>query len=70
MADLVARGAARILRRAEELDAFAALEVTATPFAVVADADLRVVASLTVGSPRRLAEAVGALAALETGPSP
>jgi hypothetical protein len=66
LADLEARGAARIKWRAEDPEAFAALEVTATPHAVVADADLRVVASLGVGGPARLAEAVEILDALET----
>lgn len=65
VAHLEARGVARIHWRAEEPDAFAALDVTATPHAVVADADLRVVASLPVGSPARLAEAVEILGALE-----
>ena len=65
VADLEERGAALVLWRAEDPEAFAALEVTATPFAVVADADLRVVASFPVGSPDRLAEAVETLSALE-----
>ena len=64
VAELEDRGAARILWRADEPDAFAALEVTATPHAVVADTDLRVVASLAVGSPARLADAVEVLDSL------
>jgi len=67
VADLEARDVARLLWRVDEPEAFAALEVTATPHAVVADADLRVVASLAVGSPARLAEAIEILGALETG---
>ena len=67
IAALVIARVAVLLWRADEPEAFAALEVTATPHAVVADADLRVVASLAVGSPARLAEAIEILGALETG---
>lgn len=66
LAELEERGVARIHWRADEPAAFAALSVTATPFAVVADRDLRVVASLPVGSSDRLAEAIDTLLALET----
>jgi len=70
VAELEARGRARIHWRTDEPDSFAALEVTATPHAVVADADLRVVASLPVGSPARLAEAVEILDALDPAATP
>jgi hypothetical protein len=65
VAELEDRGLATIYWRAESPEAFAALEVTATPFAVVADADLRVVATLPVGSAARLAEAMATLAAVD-----
>lgn len=63
--DLEARGVALVRRRHDHPDDFAALDVTATPHAVVADAGLHVVASLPVGSPRLLAEAIETLSALE-----
>jgi hypothetical protein len=67
--DLEDRGLATVYWRAESPLAFAAMEVTATPFAVVADADLRVVAALPVGNAERLSEAMAALAAIDPSDS-
>lgn len=58
---------ARVVRRDDDPEAFAVLDVRATPFAVVADADLRIVTALPVGSPTRLAEAIATLDDLEAG---
>ncbi len=69
VADLVDRGLARVYWRDEEPEVFGIVDVPISPFAVVADADLKVVTAQPVGSAKRLAEAIAALDALDTGTS-
>lgn len=55
----------RIVRRHDDPEAFGAMDVTATPVALVADEELRVVATIPVGSAERLDDALGLLDDLE-----
>jgi hypothetical protein len=65
VADLVEQGRAIVYWRDEDPEVFGAVDVPISPFAIVADADLRVVTARPVGSARRLAEVIDALDALD-----
>jgi hypothetical protein len=64
--ELVEQGRAVVYWRDRAPEVFGAVDVPISPFAIVADDDLRVVAALPVGSGKRLAEAIAALEALDT----
>jgi hypothetical protein len=67
--DLVDEGRAVVYWRDEAPEVFGTVDVPISPFAIVADERLRVVAALPVGSSKRLDEAVAALVALDAPPS-
>jgi hypothetical protein len=62
--ELLDRGLATVYWREEEPEAFDAMDVPLTPYAVVADAELKVVSVQPVGSAERLAEVVATVATL------
>jgi len=61
VAELVAEGRAVVYWRDEDPDVFGTVDVPTSPFAIVTDERLRVVAAQPVGSAKRLDEAIAAL---------
>ena len=68
-AHLVAQGRAVVYWRSEDPGAFAAFVIPLSPYAVVVDDQLRLVAAQPVGGEARLAEVIATMTSLEASPA-